>query len=72
MNEKYLIFTIPFYGLDEYIWEVYYKGGYYTVERPENIFKRTFFSGTLDECKAYLRNRVMTEFGFPLNFPELK
>ena len=70
--EKTLIFKIPFYGLNEYIWEVYYKGGYYTVERPENIFKKTFFSGALEECKAYLRDMAEREFGFLPNFVELK
>lgn len=69
--EKVLIFSIPFYGLDENVYEVYYKGGYYTVERPENIFAKTQFSGTLEDCKKFLQNRVLKEFGFPVNFSVL-
>lgn len=68
MNEKYLVFKIPFYGKDEYIWEVYYKNGYYVVERPECIFQKTFFSGTLEQCKEFLRGEVIKYFGFPVNF----
>ena len=70
--EKILVFAIPFYGHDELIYEVYYKGGYYTVERPENIFVKTQFSGTLEKCKEFLRGEVIKYFGFPIEFPVLR
>lgn len=69
---KTKIFSIPLYGTNENVYDVYYKGGYYTIEHPTNIFHITQFSGTLEECKEWLRNRVIREFGFLVNFKELK
>jgi hypothetical protein len=71
VSMKTKIFSIPLYGTDENVYELYYKGGYYTVEHPTNIFHITQFSGTLEECKEWLRNRVIREFGFLPSFKEL-
>lgn len=71
VSMKTKIFSIPLYGTNENVYDVYYKGGYYTIEHPTNIFHITQFSGTLEECKEWLRNRVIKEFGFLPSFKEL-
>lgn len=67
---KIKIFEIPIYDC-EFAYEVYYKGGYYTVEQPHDIFKKTRFSGSLEQCKDFLRELVLIHYGFPVSFKEL-
>lgn len=66
---KVKVFEIPIYA--ELVYEVYYKGGYYTVEQPRDIFRKTRFSGSLEQCKDFLRGVVLIHYGFPVKFKEL-